>query len=117
MGCATKTDRATLLTQDPTAIVTTLIDYYGVLTKHMFPQWEHSKTIVDRNLRLSHIENAMLESINESLRWRFLPYIQLHEFEGLLFNNIDSILSSFPASEIRDIEELQTILSNFLTPN
>jgi hypothetical protein len=37
----------------------------------------------------------MKEYIDESIRYRFIPYMQLHEFEGLLFNNIEVFLSKY----------------------
>lgn len=104
------------LMQDPLALVTTLIDYYGVLPKHLFPQWEESRAIVDRNLRMSFLEESMLNSIDQDLRWRFIPYIQLHEFEGLLFNNIETFTNNYPANEIKDLNELKNIIANYPNP-
>lgn len=42
----------------------------------------------------------MYNDIQEDLRYRFIPYIQLHEFEGLLFNNIEVFYSQIPSNDI-----------------
>ena len=48
---------------------------------------------------MAFLENAMKEDIDDSVRFRFIPYIQLHEFEGLLFNNIDTFRRNIPENE------------------
>jgi hypothetical protein len=103
----------THLKQDQTAFVTTLIDYYGINGKLKFPKWEEAKTIVDKNERMIFLEDAMKSLIDSKLSHRFIPYIQLHEFEGLLFNNIDVFASQIALNEFRDYNELaQTIIDN-----
>lgn len=42
----------------------------------------------------------MKEDIPEDLRQRFIPYVQLHEFEGLLFSDIEVLRRNFMADEI-----------------
>ncbi|MHB1461098.1 MAG: DUF4276 family protein [Armatimonadota bacterium] len=59
---------------------TTMVDLYALPTD--FPQYEISRTIADPYMRVSMLENAMASDIGEP---RFIPYIQLHEFEALLF--------------------------------
>jgi hypothetical protein len=102
------------LKQEPTAIVTTFIDYYGLNgEKNKFPQWEFAKTIVDKNKRMDFLEHAMLTTLDESLRFRFIPYIQLHEFEGLLFNNIEVFNSEITPQEFSNYNYLvRTINDN-----
>lgn len=70
------------LRSDQKAYVTTLIDYYGISDKHEFPCWEEAKKRANAIERVSMIEDGMLASVGDSMRPRFLPYIQLHEFEG-----------------------------------
>lgn len=103
----------THLSKDPNALVTTLIDYYGLHKKHDFPEWDASRKIVDINERMTFLEQAMKENIDNSVRFRFLPYIQLHEFEGLLFNNIEDFKNTFTAAEFTNLNELtKTILDH-----
>jgi hypothetical protein len=74
------------LSQEKEAYVTTLIDYYGIHPKHQSPGWDSANQIIDKNKRIDFLENAMKDTLEPNLKQRFIPYIQLHEFEGLLFN-------------------------------
>ena len=103
----------THLKQDQTAIVTLFIDFYGIKDKHQFPSWDDSKIVSDKNNRMNLLEDGMKNSIEPSLAFRFIPYLQLHEFEGLLFNNIDVFLREISAEDILDKDELeQTIIDH-----
>jgi len=102
----------THLKSAPTAYVTTFIDYYGLYSKYNFPNWEDCEKIIDRNERMTSLENAMLSDISENLRYRFIPYLQLHEFEGLLFNNIDTFYTLIPKDDIVGEEELISTFVN-----
>lgn len=63
-------------------IITSLIDFFRLKTD--FPQYAESLKIKDKIERVTFLENAIAKDIkNES----FIPYIQLHEFEGLLFSD------------------------------
>lgn len=69
-----------LLSRERDIFVTTFIDFFRLKTD--FPGFEGSKAIQDKIERVNFLEAALSEKINNS---RFIPYIQLHEFEGLLF--------------------------------
>jgi hypothetical protein len=58
----------------------------------------------------------MLNDIAPKLQRRFIPYLQLHEFEGLLFNDIDVIYSQIPAAEIVGEEELVKTFADYANP-
>ncbi|MCU4158266.1 DUF4276 family protein [Carboxylicivirga sp. A043] len=88
--------------KDTNVVVTLLIDYYGIYPKHAFPKWEEAKTIVNKSERMTFLENAMAENIDDDVRYRFVPYIQLHEFEGLLFSDISVIEDNFEDYEFND---------------
>lgn len=95
------------LKYDPRAHVTTFIDYYGIDDKHGFPKWEDARAIVDKNKRMDFLEQAMWDDINlPDQKYRFMPYMQLHEFEGLLFNDINIIYEQIPAEDIVRRDEL-----------
>jgi hypothetical protein len=101
------------LIQDKQVFVTTLIDYYGLNGKLKFPKWEDALAIVDRNDRMTFLEEAMKELIDDNWRFRFIPYIQLHEFEGLLFSELNVFILQIPKNEIANYNELiQTINDN-----
>lgn len=97
-------------------IVTTLIDYYGMYQKYNFPKWVESERIADKNNRMDFLENAMREDINETLRHRFVPYLQLHEFEGLLFNDIQLFYDQVPENELVGITELKKTFADYDNP-
>lgn len=99
--------------KESNAIVTMLIDYYGLYSKYGFPQWDNSLKITDKNKRMDFIEAAMQNDIDQSIRHRFIPYIQLHEFEGLLFNDIEIFYSQIPKDELVGINELKKTFDDY----
>ncbi|MBK9958899.1 MAG: DUF4276 family protein [Chitinophagaceae bacterium] len=86
-----QTNANNLLVSDPTAIVTSLIDYYQLRTD--FPGYAASAAIADKNARMDFLEQQISTVIPDN---RFVPYIQLHEFEGLLFSDITGFQTYFP---------------------
>ena len=101
---------------DKSAIVTTLIDYYGIYPKHAFPGWEESLQFTDKFKRLDFLELKMLEVFADNKQHRVLPYLQLHEFEGLLFNNMDTFKQNFTSEELINSKELNQIISDHPNP-
>lgn len=69
---------------------TTMFDYYALPTD--FPGWTEAKRKSDPYEAIEQIESAFKEDISD---WRFIPYIQLHEFESLIFSDLDSLLSEY----------------------
>ena len=53
--------------------------------------------------------------MQENLRSRFVPYIQLHEFEGLLFSDISAFRNNFRKGEC-DFNAIETAIKDFATP-
>ena len=104
------------LKQQKNALVTTFFDYYGVKTKK-FPNWKETVGINKANVRerIEILENGMLEEIDTNLRYRFIPYVQLHEFEALLFNNIEVFDEMFEFEQY-DRAELLNIFDEFPDP-
>lgn len=101
------------LLQEEDVYVTTLIDYYGIPEKYQFPNWVIAHQILDKNQRMNMIEAGMYQSINDQINFRFIPYIQLHEFEGLLFNDVNVFVNQIPGEDFVNIAELiQTINNN-----
>ncbi len=96
--------------------ITTLIDYYGITDKHEFPNWETGTMVVDKTERMNVLEEGMRLDIAEEYRHRFLPYIQLHEFEGLLFNDIQVFYEQIPQEELIGEEELKATFNEFPNP-
>ena len=71
--------------EQPTAWHTTMIDLYGLKTD--FPAYVATKDL-RYDMRVKEIEKQFGERINY---WRFIPYIQLHEYEALLFSAPDEM--------------------------
>ncbi len=104
------------LKQESEVFVTTLIDYYGLREKHQIPDWALAHTRADKVQRMNVLENGMRNAIDESLRHRFIPYIQLHEFEGLLFNEMSIFDSNFEPAEFTDRAELIRVINAHPNP-
>lgn len=73
-----------LILREHDILVTSFLDFFRL--KSDFPKFEEAKQIHDRIQRVDFLEKALAEEINLN---RFIPYIQLHEFEGLLFSSGD----------------------------
>jgi len=100
-------DRVILkLKESSDVYVTTFYDFYGISPNHKFPGWVDSENIVDKNSRLDFLESEMKKAIPEVYQDRFFPYLQLHEFEGLLFNNIRVFQEQIPQNDLIGIKEL-----------
>lgn len=61
---------------------TTMFDYYAL--PEDFPGYDEAKLMQDPYQKVTIIEESFYQDINDK---RFIPYIQLHEFEALLFVN------------------------------
>lgn len=99
-----------LLVWDPAAIVTSLIDFYKLRSD--FVGYDFSLTIIGKNARVDYLEQQIAKVIKDA---RFIPYIQLHEFEGLLFSDIrgfDYIINITMVNKA----EIQFIINNNRNP-
>ena len=95
--------------------VTLLVDYYGIKDSYNFPGWMESKRIEDLTLRMHFLWDCMSKDINEQLATRFIPYIQLHEFESLLFSDLKVFPDNFDKKEL-DISILNEAVRQFPNP-
>ena len=103
------------LKQQKNALVTTFIDYYGIKPIHYFPDWKEAHTITNKPKRMETLEQAMKKDIEAKLNTRFIPYIQLHEFEGLLFNDF-KIFEKFFNDKFNDKKLLEDTLKKYKNP-
>ena len=105
------------LTADQTALATTMVDYYGL--PETWPgrkQAGHQKSL---RKRAASVEQAVLDDISESLGGsfdprRFVPYVVMHEFEGLLFSDPDRFAQGMGMPDLSS--ELQAIRDEFDNP-
>ena len=77
-------------------LFTTMFDLYALPDD--FPGFPEASTIYDAYVRVKALEKSFSEAINEK---RFFPYIQLHEFEALLFCGISHLPKLYPGCEKR----------------
>ncbi|MGL5648760.1 MAG: DUF4276 family protein [Clostridium sp.] len=90
--------------------VTTLLDYYGI--DREFRGYKESLQKSDIKEKKELIEKELeLEIMNP----KFIPYIQMHEFEGLLFSNPDSFIY-IDEKNPSLIDEIKVDISRYLTP-
>ncbi len=76
--------------QDPNSYITTMFDLYG-LPKD-FPGKKSLVTNINCYDKVSILEKAFAQDIEYQ---RFIPYLQLHEFETLLFVELDKLKSYY----------------------
>ena len=74
-----KNDIKRLLRDSSAAVVTTMIDYYGFASLVPFKNAVRGRYGFDR---VQSLEELFRKDIDDS---RFLPYLQLHEFEAMVF--------------------------------
>lgn len=94
----------------PDSFFTTMFDLYA-LPKD-FPDHETIKPIADPYKRISGFETAFGADIGHP---RFVPHVQLHEFEALLFADPMRILDEFPSMNA-EVQRLETIGHEFANP-
>ena len=102
-----KSNAEKLLVSDPAAIVTSLIDFYELRSD--FPGYTDALAMPSRLDRVEHIEQEISTDINNG---RLVPYIQLHEFEALLFSDIRGFQNWFPLH----VTHFQYIINHFANP-
>lgn len=113
-----KNDINTLLKSQTDIFVTTLVDFFKIPTN--VPNYLEAMKLNSSQFKVEQLEKAINDDISDE---RFMAYIQLHEFEALLFssnkgfnsiwssqpiviNNINEIINSFPnPEEINDNPE------------
>lgn len=97
-----------LLRDSSAALVTTLIDYYGLPAD--FPGMS---TLPDGSSyqKVEHLEQALTQDIANN---RFLPYLMIHEFEAFLFAQPHVIMQTF--AQRGSIERVFGDLSSFASP-
>lgn len=92
-------------------LATSLIDFYRLSSD--FPNYTRSLQFSNPGERVDSIEKACYEDIGDS---RFIPYIQLHEFEGLLFCAKNGFEQLFPDLSQGSKNELLEIVDQFPNP-
>ena len=107
---------ALLIRQRRNIWYTTMIDMFRIPTD--FPGFETANKINNPVSRANALEKTMFEDITESTGTRFfVPYIQLHEFEALLWADPKMLDSEFVGRGSRSkLAELEAINLQYETP-
>ena len=105
------------LTGDQVTLATTMVDYYGL--PDTWPGRKEGGQKDTLQARAASVEQAVLDDISESLGGsfeprRFVPYVVMHEFEGLLFSDPDRFAQGMGMPDLSS--ELQAIRDDFGTP-
>jgi len=97
---------------------TTMVDFYGL--PRNFPGRESIPQPASLFDRIAHLEAEFSKDIATRLvdlpvKQRFIPYIQLHEFEALLFSEPAAFVDMFP-NKPKAIAQLKAIRACFASP-
>lgn len=107
-----KNDILRWLNQDMQAYVTTMFDYYAL--PNDFPGYAEALAETNSYNKVSLIQDAMSQDIDNI---RFIPYIQLHEFEAILFSNVDKVDECMELyGQNGQIASLNAINNNYTSP-
>lgn len=83
---------------------TTMFDLYAL--PNDFPGYADAEKAADPYAKVKIVEDAFLKDVDAE---RFIPYVQLHEFEALLFCDVTKIVPFYPERK-REIEQLSQAL-------
>lgn len=92
-----------LKSQGQDVVVSTFVDYFRC---PKLPGQEYIDSLPSNFEKVRAMEEAVSKDIDD---WRFIPYIQLHEFEALLFSSSSGFEKYFEddvVSKIQDIIDL-----------
>ncbi len=110
------TDVRLRLLGDPTAYCTTFFDFYGLPTD--FPGKQAAIQALHNKNKAQHVQEAMSERLqlklgSEVMR-RFIPYVQMYEFEGLLFSDTEALAQGINQPTLA--AHFQSIRTAFASP-
>ena len=105
-----------LLRKDSTIICTTMFDFYGMPSN--WPQRREAATASSHQQKALLVENALAEAVCQEMgdsfnRNRFIPYVQMHEFEALLFSDPQVLGETM---QLRSAKALNEIVEAFEHP-
>lgn len=107
------------LKEDPGCIATTMVDFYGLPQKGA-AAWPGRQRAIGPEARTKalRVENAMLEDLagvmKSDLRRRFVPFVVMHEFEGLLFSDCGAFSRAIGRPELES--KFKAVRDQFQTP-
>ena len=111
---AVRKDILNHLRQDQNALSTTMVDYYRL--PKTWPGREEAPHQLALSDRAASVQQAILEDVSTAIGHppRFVPYVVMHEFEGLLFSDPGKFAQSLGRSDLAP--PFQAIRNGFQTP-
>jgi hypothetical protein len=103
-----RNDSVRLLQDTSAALVTTLLDFYGLPSDFPGVKTMQVRSCYDQ---VVYLEKKFQEDIAHR---KFMPYLALHEFEAMLFAAPDKIAQTFPEARIEP--EVRSIREQFASP-
>ncbi len=117
---AVRRDIVRHLREDGGCLSTTMVDYYALprTGAGAWPGREDASLLAFVN-KAPAIENALLTDVCNEMgnafdQGRFIPYVMMHEFEGLLFSDTAKFAEGVGRPELST--DLQSIRNQFATP-
>jgi hypothetical protein len=108
------------LKQDRNCISTTMVDFYG-LPQYGDGAWpgRAEANAMSSERKAPHVEHSLLNDLTNKMGQnfnpnRFVPFIIMHEFEGLLFSNCTAFASAICKPELETT--LKNIRDQFTNP-
>ncbi len=111
-----KRDILLQLKQDKTAYCSTMFDLYGLGAGFPGTPLPPNLQNIDKVTRIEQAVKADIVAQIPDLRpdLRFLPYLQLHEYEGLLFSDPAAFAAGIGQQHLR--HQFEQVRNNFATP-
>ena len=111
-----KRDIVAQLKQDPAACCSTMLDFYGL--GNGFPGMPLPMNLTNLE-KVTHIERTVMEDFVATVpelqpETRFLPYLQLHEYEGLLFSDPGAFANGISMPNLA--QQFERVRRKFQTP-
>lgn len=101
---------------DPSAYCTTFFDFYGLPSN--FPGKEEAKSYTSHSQKAScltkNLTAQLKAGLGEKPLLRFIPYVQMYEFEGLLFSDPDRLAQGICQTKLA--KDFHAIRKNFNSP-
>jgi len=101
---------------DTESYSTTFFDFYGLPNDFPGKNQTSKQMTIDQKSEcvLTHLKSLLENKLGSGPMSRFIPYIQMHEFEGLLFSETDTLATAVGQKKIS--ANLQKIRESFPTP-
>lgn len=87
-----------------------MVDLYSL--PQDFPGYDEAMKLTDAHDQAAELENALANELNDS---RFVPYLQIHEFEAIVLADSGSFLDWFDDID-KQVEKLKKECETFETP-